>query len=209
MRILYKVLLRNRFLQFVVPFFAISGLFFVVTPESWYPEWFFPRLTGLGGMIYATVLLGSNLVFPIDRNSDLLTLERKHRSLTRLQNYFAISLLLTYGGTLGLYHWAPYDMIAHFAFPFLAMIALSRFIYRWWDIPLRTAIIRTILIVAGASLLWELTEYTSDHLLGTNSFGDEGGRNAFKDTAIDSSLDAAGIILGFILVKIRKKPWPY
>lgn len=206
---LYKALLRNTFLQMVVPFFALTGLILILTPEQWYPDWFFPKLTGAGGLMYAASLLGSHFVFPVDEKKNLLILERKHRSLTRLQNYFAISLLLAFAGTLGLFRWPPYDMILHFVFPLLATIALSRFIFRWWDVPLKNAILRTVLIVAGASLAWELTEFISDATLGTAAFGDAGGSNILMDTLIDCALDGLGIASGVLAVKLRKKPWPY
>jgi hypothetical protein len=209
LRSLYNALLRNAFFQFIIPLFALSGLFLMVTPASWYPAWFFPRMTGIGGLIYAAALLGSNFLFPINRNDDVHTLEHKHRALTRLQNYFAVGLLLSYIGTLGLYQIdSPYDKFLHFFFPFLAVIALSRFILHWWNIPLPIAIKRTVILVATGSLVWEGMEYISDIIFDTTAFGDNTG-SVVLDTLLDGSLDTLGIVLGVLAVKLRKKPFPY
>ena len=203
------ILKNNPALATVVPLFLLAGIFLVVTPPEWYPAWFFSRLTGVGALLYALLILMPDLLFRIDPEADMEVQHRKVRSRARLQNYLALGCLLGITGTLGLYRFNfPFDKINHFLFPLLATIALSRFIYRWWDIPLRRALIITVCLVLFAAGVWELLEYSSDRIFGTVAFG-QLGLNIFIDTAMDSLLDIAGIYIGVWLVRSRRRPWPY
>jgi len=208
-RKLYFSLLHNLLLKIVIPFFIASGIFLLVTPNSWYLDWFFPRLTGVGALFDATIILAPFLIFRIDRSSTPEVITRQRRSRTRLQNYIAICALLGFAGTLGLFQLNfSYDKLIHFVIHFLFAIALSRFIYRWKDVSLERAIGITIFFLLATGTLWELLEFASDNIFGTAAFGIH-GQQIFIDTVFDGALDVFGIITGIVAVKLRKKPWPY
>ena len=207
---IYAAILRhNPFSKFAIYFFIVIGTVFLLSPPDLYPKWFFPRLTGIGALFCATVLIALAAFFRINPESDLATLNRKHRALRRLQTYTALVFILGITGTLGLYQLEiPYDKFLHLFQPFFITIALSRFLYRWKEMPLDRAIAITMVVVLLLSAGWELLEFTSDQIFGTQALGLR-GKEIFTDTIFNASLDLLGTLMGVAAVYLRKKPWPY
>lgn len=196
-------------MRYAVTFFFIAGVFLLLSPAQWYPDWFFPTLTGIGAFIYAFLLLWTEFLFPLRADLPPEAHERRFRSRRRLQNYLALGFVLGFSGTLGLYELDfPFDKVNHLLLSFLATVAISRFLYRWWELPLVRSIILTVFAVLFLSTLWEIIEYTSDVFLGTSAFGLR-GKEIYWDTFFDMTMNVGGVLVGIFAVLMRKKPWPY
>jgi hypothetical protein len=127
---------------------------------------------------------------------------------------FTIAMILTgWGEVLGLYDaWKPYDNVVHFVVPLLcsqvAYIALARIEVlpdmREQFTPHRYAGIFTVTMALGVAIggIWEVFEYSSDSLFGSNlqlSNGDTVG-----DLISDTLGSAAG---GLLLVVWTRFGW--
>jgi len=175
------------------------GCVLLLADRSWYPPWFFPKLTGLGALVHAASVIAVRFVF---REREQMSPERRkahRRALRRLQLELAIALLACLMGSLGLYRLhrlgVPYDKILHFVVPALLTHGLARVLRGRRRRTLRSAALRACAILGIAAVAWELTEFIGDALLGTSAFGQE-GKNILMDTSVDLLLGAAGILLG-------------
>jgi hypothetical protein len=127
---------------------------------------------------------------------------------------FTIALILTgWGEALGLYDaWKPYDNVVHFVVPMLcsqvAYIALARIEVlpdmREQFTPHRYAGIFTVTMALGVAIggIWEIFEYTSDMLFGSNL--QLSNRDTVGDLIADTLGSATG---GALLVAWTKYGW--
>jgi hypothetical protein len=127
---------------------------------------------------------------------------------------FTIALILTgWGEALGLYDaWKPYDNVVHFVVPMLcsqvAYIALARIEVlpdmRERFTPHRYAGIFTVTMALGVAIggIWEIFEYTSDMLFGSNL--QLSNRDTVGDLIADTLGSATG---GALLVAWTKYGW--
>ena len=188
-------------------FFALLaiGVVLLVTPRSVFPEWLFPRLTALGCLIYAGVLVGLPLVFRADDKKP-----GQRQCLARLQRFMAAGFLLAMGGTLGLYelHAAgfDYDKVLHYVVPVLGTIGLMQFVHAWHGVTRRIARARAVALVLAGMFLWELLELGSDLVFGTKAFGQQ-GKDLFADTSFDLLLGVAGIATGALWMASSPARW--
>jgi hypothetical protein len=203
-----RTLGRNPVLAISVSLFISIAIALLIIPLSWFPEWFFPRATAGGGFLYAFWLILINIVFPIPKNAGPTIARRKYRARRRLQNYAAVSCVLGFSGTLGLFELPiQYDKFNHFAVAFLITSSVSLFLYAWYNLPFKYCLMLAIGIMIIADVGWEIGEFLSDVHFGTEAFGAH-GHNTFSDTAWDGFSDALGIICAALAVHLRKRPWP-
>lgn len=198
-----NAMLPGRVLKAAIVFLLAVSTTLFMAPASWFPEWLFPRLTGLGAVACAAVVVILRVAFRLRPG---LRLSRRRaaghrRAVTRLQIGLAVAFVLAVLGSLGLYRvygqGFAYDKALHFAVPVLVTYPFARVLRgRSGRSPARAAIIAT-LWVGLVALSWELVEWGSDGLLGTQSFGQD-GRDIVEDTLIDLSLDVLGIAIGAV-----------
>ncbi len=122
-----------------------------------------------------------------------------------------VSLVLHLGGLYTrAYEWFPfYDSILHFAVSGLVAFLALLFVYtmeRYWDgfgwvsRPVLTIIIFLTTVAAGA--LWEMMEFASDVLIGTEH--QHGNFDTMKDLILDG---AAGLIVALLGAPAIRRGW--
>ena len=199
-----EILLPGRLLDWFVLLLLAIGVALLVTPHSWSPPWFYPRLTGLGAIGYALTLVVLGLIFHERKGLPAERVARHRRARRQLQIVAAVTMLLGLSGTFGLYRLHDvgfdYDKALHFMVPALVTHSYARLLLRGDRRTARRATWLAVAIMGGLGLLWELTELASDHLFGTSAFGEQGA-SPFLDTFLDVSLDAAGIAFGVLTAR--------
>jgi len=195
--------LPGRVLKAAVGLLLALAATLLLAPPSLFPEWLFPRLTGLGALGGATMVVILRLVFPM--RARLRASARRaagdRRAVTRLQVALAVAFALALLGSLGLYRLYrqgfAYDKAVHLIVPVLVTYPFARVLRgRKGRTPARAATIAA-LVVGLAALTWELVEWSSDGLLGTRAFGQD-GEDILVDTLLDLSLDILGIATGAV-----------
>jgi hypothetical protein len=192
-------ILPGRPLQALVAFSLAVGFALMLADRSWFPRWFFPRLTGFGAIFHAASVIALRFVFPEREGMSAERRKAHRRALRGLQVDLALALLGCLLGSLGLYRLhrlgVPYDKILHFVVPALVTHGLARLLRRRKRRTLFAAAWRAAAILGLAAIAWELAEFTSDALFGTKAFGEE-GKHLVLDTSLDLLLGAIGIVVG-------------
>jgi len=201
-------LLPSPFLKLVALFFALAGGFLLISNPQIYPDWFLPGITGFGAFVYLFLLILPRLLF----RGSITDAEEKHDTLTKLQNVGAIAFVAGFLGTLGLHRLymigLPYDRLLHLVLPYLAVIALIRFLSVWYPRPIWYAMFYGVTGILLILIGWEFAEYLSDLYLGTQAFG-QGGENLFSDTLWDVGLGVLGTLVGSIRIYKKNKKTNY
>lgn len=194
-----RILSTSRFLK--ITFFGLLGLsvFLFFTPADWYPAWFKPRVTAVGNLLILSAVLIPDMLLPFTNTMTVRDIEVRYQTLLRLSKFMAIGVLLNLIGVLGLFELVhlQYDKVIHFIFPYLLFISLVPFLQAWFSLPLRKTVSLACLIVVICIIGWEILEYASDRLLGTNAFGQR-GEHVAVDTALDVGFGILGITAGLI-----------
>jgi hypothetical protein len=191
------------FVKFSVLTFSLGGITLLSLDPGSLPQFYAPRAMGTLSFMYAFFIILPALIYRLPDGMDKLSLAKKKAALINLQTAVAVSLFFDGAGGLGLYELhkvgIPYDKIAHFAVTSILIIALVNFVLQWYTLNITKAIVVSAFVVMSGGILWELSEFLSDVLLGTKRFGIR-GENVVSDTALDLVMDALGIAVASFLV---------
>lgn len=155
--------------KFAIGFFLISSCVLLITPHSWWPEYYDVTYFGIAALVCAVAIW---------------------RVPAQLKTPLAIILLLNASGDLGLYqlykYGFEYDKLIHFVSPLIATLALARM----WGIK------RAAIVVIAFAITWELFEFFIDQYFKTRLFGVY-HLFIWRDTAWDLIIDVGGVTMAY------------
>ena len=191
---------KSKLLRAFIWIFLIAGAILIIGEKKWFPDFYDPKLFGIGSLVSAFIIILPALIF---HSSE----QKKKESLINLQLILSISLALNGLGSLGLFQLYKvgfeFDKLVHFTVAFIATIALSYFLFNWYNLDFKKSIILSALLLIFAGLIWELLEFTTDLILGTKTFGIY-GMDAERDTILDLVFDVLGAALAYLFLLFRK-----
>lgn len=196
-----------RFLKVSIWMFLIGGFVLFVGDKKWFPDFYDPKFFGIGSLLSVFAIILPWLVFKFfGKDEDFLDAGKKE-SLLNFQIALSVSLMLNGAGALGLFQLYKigfeYDKLVHFAVAFIATIALSYFLFRWYNLDFKKSVILSAMLLIFAGLAWELFEFLTDLIVGTKTFGIY-GMDIERDTKLDLIFDILGAVLASLILIFRK-----
>ncbi len=88
--------------------------------------------------------------------------------------------------------------------PLILVLGLARFGMNWYERNVGAAVKWALITVLIATIGWEVFEWLSDVLLGTQTMGFY-GEAVVRDTIVDSIMNILGIALAVIIVIFYKR----
>ncbi len=194
----------SRFLKFSVFAFVIGGLILLLGRRQWFPDFYEPRFMGVASFLHALLIL---LIFFISNPKRADSFEAKVSSIN-LQKAVAFSMLMDGAGGLGLFELYKfgfeYDKLLHFAISFVLLISFTEFLSKRHAFQFGKSIFWAVFLIFSVGVFWEISEYFTDILFGTKTFGMR-GRDLIRDTRFDLILNTFGIIAGIVISALRHK----
>ncbi len=120
----------------------------------------------------------------------------------------ASALILNGFGSLGLFKLYTlgfeYDKLAHFIVPLIFTVNFAGILNKLRGLTFNQSLIAVSISIFLLGLLWEIFEFSSDILFGTETFGIY-GKEMFRDTIQDILANALGILAGIFYLKNKNK----
>lgn len=159
----------------VIVFFILTGFVLLLTPKTFWPDFYDLPYMGWAALVCAALIA----IAPAHYKTPL-----------------AVILLFNASGDLGLYElyrWHfQYDKVIHFLTPVICVFALAP---RW-------GVWRTLAIVFGAAIAWELFEFLADTFIKTHLFGVY-RHQVVNDTIWDLVMNVLGVTTATLYLRRR------
>jgi hypothetical protein len=97
-----------------------------------------------------------------------------------------------------------YDKLVHFIVPLIFIVNFVGIFSKWRGLTFSQSLIAVSVSIFLFGLFWEIFEFSSDMLFGTETFGIY-GKEAFRDTIQDISANVLGILAGIFYLKLKNK----
>ncbi len=189
---------REKFINFSIIVFIVIGIILLLGKKDWFPEFYNPVYMGLFAFISAFLLHSSPKIFYKLNQIDS----------EKLQLTVASALLLNGIGSLGLFKLYvvgfEYDKLVHFIVPLIFTVNFAGIFNKWHGLVFGRSLIMAAVAIFLLGLFWEIFEFSSDVLFGTETFGIY-GKEALRDTIQDISANVLGILAGIFYVKLKNK----
>lgn len=181
--------------------FIAAGFFLWFGPRAWFPDFYNPVYNGTMAFLSAFLIIAPRFIF-IPKNQE------QKEVVDLIQASIVIALVLSGLGGLGLFKFYEfgfqYDKLIHFLNTGLFMMAMVSLLNRWYKIGFKKSIVLSIVLIYSASIGWELYEYWSDIVWGTQMMGHY-GQFIGEDTTGDVIMNCLGIIVAIVNLNILKK----
>ncbi len=192
---------RWKLLTVLIAAMILVGGILIFGPRSWFPSFYMPTFMGIVALIFALLLVLPEWIF-IPKN------KRQRKAREHLQIILALCLVLSGAGELGLWQLYligfQYDKLVHILITGLLTFSFSHFAQEWWGFSFKRALTASAFLVIALGIIWEVVEFYSDRIFGTQLFGVYGTQIS-RDTIIDLISNLIGIGLA-ILIRQRVKP---
>jgi len=189
---------RKKFINSSIITFIIIGVVLLLGKDSWFPEFYNSSYMGIFSFISAFLLYSSKRIFCKLNQIDS----------ERLQSTIASALILNGFGSLGLFKLYTigfeYDKLLHFVVPLIFTVNFVGIFNKWRGLTFNQSLAAVSVSIFLLGLFWEIFEFSSDTLFGTETFGIY-GKEAFRDTIQDISANVLGILAGIFYLKFRNK----
>ncbi len=189
--------------KFTTAIFVIAGLILVFGKQEWFPEFYRPQFMGAMAFISAFLIVLSSLIFKLPE----VPANPVKNSIDFFQTSLIIILSLNGLGALGLFQLYKigfeYDKFLHFIVPFISVVAISYFLYHFYELPFKKSIILAAILVIASGFVWEFFEFFGDNLFKTQMWG-YSGKFIIKDTVWDLAMNFFGVIAGTLGLMIFK-----
>lgn len=189
---------REKFINFSIVVFIIIGIVLLLGKNSWFPEFYNPAYMGIFSFISALLLYYSKRIF----------YKLSQVDSEKLQSIIASALILNGFGSLGLFKLYTlgfeYDKLAHFIVPLIFTVNFAGILNKLRGLTFNQSLIAVSISIFLLGLLWEIFEFSSDILFGTETFGIY-GKEMFRDTIQDILANALGILAGIFYLKNKNK----
>lgn len=189
------------FLKYTSIALVIIGLFLLIAPKQWFPDFYKPVFMGIISLVSPALIYLPKFIL---KKSN----PKKRNLILEMRSVIAFSLAVNIAGELGLFqlykYGFQYDKFAHFIVSMIFAFILSESLKEWENFTSKKLVWIVFLIVLSSGLLWELFEATSDFLFKTQEWGAY-GKNIIRDTLGDVIFNTLGILSGIIVFKIPKK----
>ncbi|MEK7178164.1 MAG: hypothetical protein AAB721_00695 [Patescibacteria group bacterium] len=187
---------RKKFVNFSIIAFIIIGIVLLLGKDSWFPEFYNPVYMGVFSFISAFLLYYSKRIFyGLNQNDS-----------GNLQSVIASALILNGFGSLGLYKLYTvgfeYDKLAHFIVPLIFIVNFVGVLNKSRGLTFNQSLIAVSVSIFLFGLFWEIFEFSSDILFGTETFGIY-GKKIFSDTVQDILANVLGIFSGIFYLKLK------
>lgn len=194
----------KNFVNYSAMIFALAGSLLIAGNRDWFPAFYNPLYMGIAAYASMMAILSLPIIF-CTKESD----PAKESAVTGLQVALTFILITNGLGALGLYklyeYGFQYDKLVHFANAFVATAASVWFLHAWYGVSRKKALSWMILFIFFCGIGWEVFEFLSDTLFGTQTLG-EYGQYVLQDTVWDVISNTLGILsaTAFVLYKLAR-----
>jgi len=181
--------------------FILGGFALLIIDSDRLPDFYNPGYMAASAFLSALAITAPTWFF---KSKDPL----KKKARLELQELILLAVVLNGLGALGLYRisspFFAYDKLVHFMNPLILVLGLARFGMNWYERNVGAAVKWASIVVLIAVFGWEVFEWLSDVLLGTQTMGFY-GEAVIRDTIVDSIMNILGIVLAVIIVVFYKR----
>ncbi|MDD5083904.1 MAG: DUF2238 domain-containing protein [Candidatus Moranbacteria bacterium] len=181
--------------------FIVLGIVLLRVPQEWFPDFYRASYIGVIALLSSVLIYLPSLMLTQDT-------PKKRELVLQSRSVIAFSLSINLLGELGLFQLYrfgfEYDKFAHFIVCMAFTVILCEALIEWKHCHSKQAIIVAVLIIVGSGILWEVVEFSSDVLFGTQEWGVY-GKYTVPDTIKDILFNIVGIISGIIIFKPPKR----
>src|SRR3989339_183428 len=196
----------RKFVKFSIIFLLASGIFLLISPIRWFPEFYDVRYMGIAAFICAAAIFFLPKIFLVPAGAP--GAEKKNKSADLFQVGLSLAIINNALGDMGLYQLYKvgfeYDKFIHLTTSFLAILIIATVLEGRFEVRVFYSILVALIIVVFAGLFWELFEYLSDTVLKTHIYGVY-GVNINSDTQFDILSNVVGSLAGVLVLFFKKR----
>jgi hypothetical protein len=193
---------QKTFLKFSSTLLVLIGLFLLVAPSEWFPDFYNPIFMGVLALI-------SPILIYLPRFILTRSTPQKRKLILDMRSIIAFALLVNFAGELGLFqlyrYGFEYDKFAHFIVCMAFAFILGESLREWEHLHAKKLVVIVFLVVFASGVVWEGLEASSDFLFKTQEWGVY-GEHLVLDSYKDLVFNSLGAIAGIVVFKIPKNP---
>lgn len=178
---------------------SLAGVFLLVLPINWFPNFYDVRYMGICSLIGACVIYFLPQRIRVAPN--IPGAEQKNQGVEHLQVLLTCIILSNALGDLGFYQLYKFgfefDKLMHFFNPMLILLLFPIFLQKRFGIRKSYSQVGTFVFAICIGIFWELFEFFTDQIFKTHIYGIY-GTNINNDTKWDLLFDLFGSTFGLI-----------